>query len=257
MERIPARPAIRLVPWLRAWRAGLLSLDDVVEAASSAGLAGVDQYVLDAEDGAVSETLHDGLAVLSRVHSDDIRLLLPVPGDVRGLPRAGGFTERALTSAEAVRAGDFGLVAQWQRHTSGSGDSWHTLTWWRYRLAEPPSDVEVMSVGEADIALTEALREATRTLDALDVAAWNSDAVSSRDLRNVAARQLPTGFDSRARLLYERAVLLDHALELARQDAMGGAVSAFEAQARLEALRPLSAANRAAVMAACHARIAL
>ena len=218
----------------------------------------MDQYVVDADTDDSNRgphALHTGLAALSRVHCDDIRLLLPVPGDVRGLPRSSGFTERALTSAEAVVAGDFGLVAQWQRHTSGSGDSWHSLTWWRYRFSEPTAVADIMSVGEADMALTEALREATRTLNALDVAPWDGNAVNGRGLRNVAARQLPTGFDSRTRLLYERAVLLDHALELAREDAMGGAVSAYEAQARWEALRPVAAACRAAVVAACQARI--
>ena len=258
MERIPARPSIRLVPWLRAWRAGTVSLDDVVEVMAAASLAEVDQHVVDADaDVVLPCSLHDGLAPLSRVDADEIRLVLPVPGDVRGLPRKGGFTEQALGSAEAIRAGDFGLVARWEQHTSGSGDTWHTLTWWRHRLPGGLVEVETMSVGEADMALTEALREATRALDALDVAAWNGKAANQNGLRDVTARQLPVGFDTRARLLYERAVLLDHALELARQDAMGGAVSAFEAQARLEVLRPLAAACRAAVGAACHARIRL
>jgi len=254
MNRIPARPAMRMVPWLRAWRAGMVSLDDVVEALSAAELADIEQVVVDDEADGLPRGLQAGLAALSQVHSDDIRLLLPVPGDVRGLPRSGGFTERALASAEAIRAGGIGLVAQWQEHRSGSGDSWHTLTWWLHRLPTDLTAVDVISVGEADLALTEALREATRRLTALDVASWNGNGALP-GLRDIEARQLPAGFDPRTRRLYARALLLDHALEVARQDAMGGAVSAFEAQARLEALRPLAAACRAAVGAACHARI--
>ncbi|GAA4892820.1 hypothetical protein LX16_1947 [Stackebrandtia albiflava] len=248
-------PAVRLVPWLRAWRAGGVSLDDVVTAITGGGLSGVDQHVVDTAAPEVPQSLMNGLAVLSAVPADDIRLVLPVPGDVRGLPRAGRFTELALASGEAVRAGRVGLVPQWRHHTSGSGDSWSTLTWWRCELPDELPPVEVVPVGEADLALSEALRECTRRLTALDVAAWNGGGGELAGLRDFAERQLPTGFDSRARLLYARSLFLDHALEVARRDGMGGAVTAAEAQARSEALRPLAAACRQAIGAACHARI--
>jgi hypothetical protein len=250
-------PAVRLVPWLRSWRAGAVSLDDVVQAISGGGMSGIEQHVICESDPAEPQKLMAGFAGLSQVRSDDIRLLLPVPGDVRGLPKEGRFTELALIGGEAIRAGDFGLVAQWRSHVSGSGDSWSTLTWWLCRLPQGLPPVEVVGVGEADLALTEALRESTRKLTALDVAAWKGGSTDMTGLRDFAERQLPTGFESRARLLYARSLFLDHALEMARRDAMGGAVSAYEAQARLDALRPLAAACRQAIGAACHARIGL
>ncbi|MBO0868727.1 MAG: hypothetical protein J2P15_09205, partial [Micromonosporaceae bacterium] len=67
------------------------------------------------------------------------------------------------------------------------------------------------------------------------------------------AGDLPPGYDARARRLYARAAMLDQVLALANDTAPGGAVNGYEARLRDEALRPLLAASRRALAAACNA----
>lgn len=246
-----------LAPWLRAWRAGLTSVDDVVSAVTGAAGAAVEQSV-ETVDPLAACDLTSGLSYLSSVPEVEIRLILAVPGDVRGLPTSGPFTAAAVTSGEAVRAGSFGLVPQQVARVSGSGDSWHTVTWQMFTLdeASQAAAAEAAHVGEAEATLTEALHEATKAFAALDVAPWGrQSAADSAQLGEAAGGALPPGFDRRARRLYARATMLDKAVQVAESDALGGAVTAREAAARLEALRPLAAACRQGILAACHAAI--
>ncbi|HZE37482.1 MAG TPA: hypothetical protein VE172_01605 [Stackebrandtia sp.] len=247
--------AARLVPWLRAWRAGLTSLDEVVTALTSGWMSGVEQVVL-GETEALGTSLPNGLARLSSVPCHEIRLVLAVPGDARGLPVSGPFAAAGLTAGEAVVAGVHGLVPEHREHTSGSGDDFETVTWRLYTLDDPPLPVADVGVGEADLALTEALHDATKRLTDMDVASWNPDLGRALgQARKPQAPDLPPGFDPRARRLYARALLLNRVVAVAESDAMGGAVTAAEAAARLDALRPLAAACRQAIGAACHARL--
>ncbi|MGH8878659.1 MAG: hypothetical protein ACRD0P_15175 [Stackebrandtia sp.] len=246
----------RLVPWLRAWRAGLTPLDDVVEAMTTEGMTGVEQIVVAEAQVGPGDELAAGLSRLSGVSGDEIRLVLPVPGDARGLPVGGAFTTAALISGEAVVAGAHGLVPQRRQHTSGSGSTWETVLWQYFRLDTAPTPAETLSPGEADAALTQALREATKILIDLDVATWNPELGRAlAGVRTGDGRQLPPGYDPRSRRLYARAVLLERVLRVADTDAMGGAVTAHEAAARLDTLRGLAASCRTAIGAACHSRL--
>lgn len=253
---VPVLLSARLVPWLRSWRTGMTSLDDVVEAIGGEEMSGVEQVVITEDDLGGGTTLIEGLSRLSTVSADEIRLVLAVPGDARGLPVSGPFTTAAFTEAEAVVAGRHGLVPQRRRHTSGSGSTWETVLWHHFHLDAVPVPADTVSPGEADAALTQALRTATRTLTRLDVAAWNPDLGRAlAGARTGADTRLPPGYDPRSRRLYARAVLLERALRVAETDAMGGAVTAHEAAARREALRDLAASCRMAIGAACHARL--
>lgn len=248
--------AARLAPWLRAWRAGLIPIDDVVAAMTRGNMAAVDQVVMANGQNGHGRNLSDGLTEFSSVNADDVRLVLAVPGDARGLPISGPFTSEALSAGEAVIVGTVGVVPQAQQHVSGSGDTWQTVTWRTFPLVELPTDVDIVSVPEADAALSEAVREATTTLTTLDVARWNSelDSVMSR-VHDPHDQQLPRGFDARSRRLYSRATLLNNALAVAETDALGGAVTAHGATERLATLRPLRMVCRQAIVAVCHARL--
>ncbi|MBM0235194.1 hypothetical protein JNW91_27385, partial [Micromonospora sp. STR1_7] len=57
----------------------------------------------------------------------------------------------------------------------------------------------------------------------------------------------------RARRLFARVAVLDRVLALAGHAAPGGAINNYEAQQRDAALRPLTAACRLALVAACNA----
>lgn len=226
------------------------------------------------------------LPTFARLHPDEIRLVLPAPGDPRGLPGPGPFTGAALLAEEGVLAGGHGLVPEVRQHTSGSGDTFCTVVWRRYPLpasvghpdgmtsvglprgplpsdAGRPGGCSQGGVGpldgpgpaEAEADLNAAVVAATGRLTKLDVAQWRPELAGALATlrRPEFAGDLPPGYDARARRLYARASMLDQVLALAGQTAPGGAVTGHEARERDEALRPLLAACRRALVAACNA----
>ncbi len=222
--------------------------DDVAPA-----VAGDAEHVVDLPDRIEPASLREALTELSRVHPDEVHLVLPAPGDPRGLPGPGEFTGAALLAEEAVLAGPVGLVPAYTEHTSGSGDTWHSITWRAYPLPPGMRTTELVSAAEAEADLATALAETTRTLDDLDVARWRPElAPALAALRSGDHGELPPGFDPRSRRLYARASILDGVLALAEHDAPGAAVNVHEAAQRSAALRPLATACRRALVAACN-----
>lgn len=251
-----ARRSVRFVAWVRAWRAGMIPYDDVADEIE----ATEDHWLADPADPIGEQPLRQGLAAFSSLHPDEIRLVLPVPGDPRGLPGPGTpFTGAALVAEEGVLAGGTGLVPEVRGHTSGSGERFFTVVWQRYPLparspAAPPA-APGPTTAEAEAELSAALAETTTRLARLDVARWRPELAGAlADLRrHDDAAALPPVFNPRARRLYARASLLDRVLALADSTAPGGAVNSYEAQRRDEALRPLMAACRQALVVACNA----
>ena len=106
---------------------------------------------------------------------DEIRLVLPAPGDPRGLPGPGELTGAALLAGEAVMTPAFGVVPEVRRHTSGSGVTFETVL-----LAVLPGRRNTdrsfqMGSAEAEAELARALTEATTQLTRLDVAHWRPE----------------------------------------------------------------------------------
>jgi hypothetical protein len=265
---LTVRRSTRFVTWVRSWRAGLVPYDEV-----AAEIAVDEEHLAAAGDGAPTAPadalytwtevpLGEILSTFAKLHPDEIRVVLPVPGDPRGLPGPGDFTGAALLAQEAVIAGQYGLVPEVRQHTSGSGDVFETVLWRVYELPTaptvpapaPPSDLGP-GPAEAEGDLNAALAEATAQLARLDVAQWRPELAGALATlrRPDFAGDLPPGYDARARRLYARATVLDGVLVLAGQSAPGGAVTGYEAQRRDEALRPLVTACRRALAAACNA----
>jgi hypothetical protein len=245
------RRSARFVTWARAWRAGTVSYDDVADET-----AGDEEHLVSDAPGTWTDVpLREAVSALSKLHPDEIRLVLPAPGDPRGLPGPGPFTANAIEAGEAVIASRLGLVPQVRQHTSGSGDSFEIVVWRAFVLPEVPPGAGDPSAAEAEADLSAALAEATSTLSRLDVAAWRPELAGAlAALRKPDnGTDLPPGFTPRARRLYARASVLDRVLALAAEIAPGGAVNGFEAQMRDAALRPLTVACRRALMAACNA----
>jgi hypothetical protein len=248
------RRSARFVAWVRAWRAGLIPYDDVADEVE----ATEDHVFSDAADPSHELPLRQGLAQLSRLHPDQVRLVLPTPGDPRGLPGPDTpFTAVALSAGEGVIAGGTGLVPEVRTHLSGSGDAFHTVIWRRYPLPRRCGEEPATSPAEAEAELSAALAEATTRLTRLDVAQWRPELAGALDAlrRHDDGGELPPVFNPRARRLYARASLLEGVLELADHAAPGGAVNSYEAQRRDEALRPLVSACRRALVAACNAPV--
>jgi hypothetical protein len=253
---LSVRRSTRFVTWVRSWRAGLAPFDEVAD-----WIAGGDDehMVADAPQEWTEVPLGDVLPTFARLHPDDIRLVLPVPGDPRGLPGPGPFTGAALLAEEGVIAGRYGLVPEVRQHTSGSGDTFATVAWRMYPLPEPlpaaATPVPEVGPAEAESDLNAAIAAATAALTRLDVAQWRPELGTALAAlrRPDFAGDLPPGYDARTRRLYARASVLDQVLALAGQSAPGGAITGYEATRRDEALRPLMTACRRALVAACNA----
>jgi hypothetical protein len=244
-------PSAVLVAWMRSWRAGHVSYDEVLDE------VGADSQ-LD------SDRIAAGLAAFSRLAPDEIWLVLPVPGDPRGLPGPGPFTDAALISGEGVLCGAIGLVPDVSTHTSGSGDVWTSVAWRTVPVRlSPLADHDPLSiarrgaptVAEADHDLLTALHAATDVLRRLDVARWRPELAAALTglRRDAAGPALPPGYDARCTKLAARAGTVSRIVALAAVDAPGGAVTAFEASERDAALRPLATAARRAHTAAINA----
>ena len=247
---LTARRSTRFVAWVRAWRAGLVPFDEL-----AGEIAGDEEHlVADAPGTWTDVPLRDGLPVFAKLHPDDIRLVLPAPGDPRGLPGPGPMTGAALVAGEAVMTPELGIVPEVRRHTSGSGMTFETVLWRVFAVPEYRAGFQI-APAEAEAELTAALAEATTQLTRLDVAQWRPELAGALQAlrRPESTATLPPGFDPRARRLFARASVLDQVLALAEHSAPGGAVNGYEAQQRDAALRPLTQACRQALVAACNA----
>jgi hypothetical protein len=245
------RRSARFVSWVRAWRAGLVPYDEV-----AGEIAGDEEHLAADVPGTWTDVpLPEALSALSKLHPDDIRLVLPAPGDPRGLPGPGPFTGAALLTGEGVVAQTLGLVPEVRTHTSGSGDTFETVLWRFYQLPTAPRPFDETSAAEAEAELSATLMSTTTALTKLDVAQWRPELAGALQAlrRPDNSTDLPAGYDARARRLYARASVLDRVLALAELSAPGGAINGYEAQQRDAALRPLTQACRRALVAACNA----
>ncbi|HET9518313.1 MAG TPA: hypothetical protein VFO77_11350 [Actinoplanes sp.] len=249
---LTARRSTRFVAWVRAWRAGIVPFDELADEIAG----GEEHLVADAPGTWTDVPLTAGLPAFARLHPDDIRLVLPAPGDPRGLPGPGEFTGAALLAGEAVVTPELGLVPEVRSHTSGSGVTFETVLWRVYPVPAPASPAAAVDISpaEAETELATALAEATTQLTRLDVAQWRPELAGALAAlrRPDSTANLPAGFDPRARRLFARASVLDQVLALAEHNAPGGAVNGYEAQQRDAALRPLTTACRRALVAACN-----
>ncbi|AGZ40508.1 hypothetical protein AFR_11095 [Actinoplanes friuliensis DSM 7358] len=236
--------------WVRAWRAGLVPFDELADE-----IAGDEEHlVADAPGTWTDVPLGQALPAFAKLRPDDIRLVLPAPGDPRGLPGPGELTGAAMLVGEAIVTPAFGIVPELRRHTSGSGVAFETVLWRFYPVPEFRPTFQ-LGAAEAEIELTTALTEATSQLTRLDVAQWRPELAGALQAlrRPESTATLPPGFDPRSRRLFARASILDQVLTLAEHSAPGGAVNGYEAQQRDAALRPLTTACRQALVAACNA----
>src|SRR5205823_14064001 len=129
-------------------------------------IAGDEEHLVTDAPGTWTDVpLTQGIAALSKFHPDEIRLVLPAPGDPRGLPGLGPFTGAALVAGEGVVAPGLGLIPEVRSHTSGSGMTFETVLWRCYPLPETARPVvDQLSAAEAEAELSQTLVDATRAL---------------------------------------------------------------------------------------------
>ncbi len=237
-----------LAAWANAFFAGSVSLDQAVDA-----VVGDDRaHVVLGLPGSAAEpaALRDALVAWRRTGAT-VRVVLPVPGDVRGLPGPQPFRAAALGAGEAVHGGPLGLVPEVVDHAPSSAPP--SVRWTAFTVEPAPPDPE--SVADAQYELGLAMRESARALVDAEVSGQRGEiAEALGDARRAGERlNLPPGFPPRAVSLLAQAQRLQAALDLAAADPLGGAVDRTGADARTAALRPLASAVRRAQVVAFNA----
>lgn len=230
--------AARASGWLNAWLDGRVSTDAVIDGMTGC-CAVVDVVGLDGQEAL---PLALALGRLRRLDVHRVNASLPRPGDLLGLGGPAAFNIEALDSGQAVvlHGPGLGLVPS----VTGAAVRW------RVTEATPPAYLP--EVAEADRELRANLLAAAERLAALDVAAWNPEAADAlMNLRAPAEFDAAMSFSSgQAARAFVSGLRGMEIVALATRDD-GGSLSAHDAARRVEALRPLERASRAAVVAAC------
>lgn len=251
----PCRSAL-LAAWGAAWLAGDASLPELLERVC----AHDDEHVVHGLDVTRDPLpLDRAVARLRAGGATRLRVVLPAPGDLVGLPKPGAFTTAAVTASEGVlflRADGTGtgLVPVLTAHGSPFDGTVTTVSWTAYDvLVAGPDPGPFLHDAEHD--LRRGVLEVAGVLRDLDVARWRPDVADAlADLRRQARKgmdddELPGGYPVRARDLLVRARQLGAVVSLALEDT-GGAVDTREAVERERALRSLGALVRRARVAA-------
>jgi hypothetical protein len=255
----PARSA-RLAAWGTAVLRG-----EVASVAAVRAVTGDDEphgveFTVDAlGDLPACSDLAGLLTVLACSGVPGLRVVLPRPGDVLGLPGPPAFNRATLEAGECVLTEplpdgrSWGLIPQ----ITPFGSPWEpgTLVTWQVHGVLPRRVTDVGSLAEAERELREALREATETLAGLDVTRWRDDAaerIAALRGGGLPSRALPPTASQRSAAVLATALRIEAIVELATEDD-GGAATLHDAQARHHALRGLDGVTRRAVTAAVNA----
>ena len=242
------RAATTLALWAAAWQGGA-SADDVLtaidDAGHRAGVRAASGDIADATGLPGPGWPSAGSAALLPLLRDGgpAGLLLPYPGDLRGLPVGGELTVAALDSGAVVvlPASSIALVP--------SDGQW--------RAFACPTRHPALGLAEAHEMLDAAVGRATRSLTALDVARGSDSAREQvRQVMLAEAVSSPPGTPAAASALLATSISL-HALLAVANSQDTAAVTSYEMAAVDDVLRPLAIAiresRRAAVAAAVRA----
>jgi hypothetical protein len=232
-----------LTGWGNAWLAGLVSTDEAITRIREGSGGYGAPHTIDGQGLAL------GLGWLRVVSARRLRLVLPVPGDISGLPGPSAINREAIAVGEAIVVlgpiPPLLLVPSVTAHgpaVEGGLESvhWHSAT--GVRLPPPPSPVRT-----AEGELNEAIRTATAALLHLDRAKAGPEVLSvlRERYRDEPAMLLAPGYPPSAHALLARAGRIARLIDLAARDD-GAAVTADEIGRRSTALRALSAAVRRA-----------
>jgi hypothetical protein len=236
-----------LAAWATAWLAGTSSSDEVL---SAVALDGGAQHVhgLDGSDAAVplSRALIEW-----RLRRNVVRLILPVPGDVRGVPGPAAFRTAALEAGQAAYGGGLGLVPHVPEHHLSSAPP--PVRWQAYQVAAAPEDL--LSVADAQHDLAEAIRDCAGALADATTARWTDETAHGLALARRAGESvnLPPGYPPRAVQLIAQAQRLQAVVALAEANPTGDAVDRRGVAVRAAALQPLATAVRRALLAGYNA----
>ena len=288
--------------WANAWLAGKAAPDDVLDALSLwAPMQSVTAYDAvaaghtglpwpDVHDAGTVSLLQTLRAAVGRATSapaapggpdrlrGTINVVLPVPGDVRGLAAGTQFERDALAAGEAVIISNpddattaVGLVPEFsysdlEEDGPVAGDDPQlpelcALSWMVYSLPGAPA-FERHELGDAEYTLRSAVRSAADALGTIGLGSAAADVADPRGLveqllESARQHRIPDHAPSRALRVLENAGHVDAIIAvsagLSRLPGSAGPQSSSEAQIANVALRPLTAVVRSARIAAVSA----
>lgn len=270
-------PSASLSVWANAWLAGRAAPDDVLDALShwaphhsvmaydavAAGLTGLPWPDLD--DGGVMSLLQTLRTASGPPGRPAMSVLLPVPGDVRGLPAGTVFARDALTAGEAIlitSAGGpaIGVLPECRVENPPEPDAEPDpgpLSWTVYSLPTGAA-ADHPDLGTAEYALRTAVRSAADALSRLQLVDTGCGGEDPRTLvahlvESACAHPAPGHAPTRALRVLESAAHVEAIITvgaglmpIAIQSPSGGYIAD-------DALRPLSSVVRSARLAAVSA----
>ena len=249
------RPSATFTVWASAWLVGAAAPDDVLDAlapwADAHDVQAADETTADTTalppPGGDASSLPFLLAALRRAAPRaPARLVLPAPGDVRGLPGPGVFSREATAAGEGVLFADVGLGVVPTPVADG------VVRWTVYRVPEPGPTPEFVVLSHAERDLRDQVRRSASVLTDLGVAR-HRPGVREEIAASLRARPTtlwPAGMPAQALRVLQQADEVEAILSAASVDEPGGALSASAATARRDALRPIETAVRVARRAA-------
>jgi hypothetical protein len=237
--------------WASAWLHGYAAADAVIDGLRTwakrhevlaSGPITAEQLDLPAP-GEEPASVVGLLAAARRAGASAGHLLLPVPGDTRGLPPS----DRPLTAA-ALERGEVAMFADAELAVVPSAENEEGVLRWTVFRAGPLLPVAVPALPDAEHGLRGAVRQAATTLVELGVARHRPGvrAEIAEALQRRIRPPWPDGTPARALRVLEQADEVEAILSAAERDGLGGALSATAAEARTAALRPLATAVREA-----------
>jgi hypothetical protein len=244
--------------WSSAWLAGAAAPDDVLDALGpwaqahdvvAADAATARAFDLSAPAGPPGSVTFLLAALRRATPRGPGRLVLPAPGDPRGLPGPGPFSRAAMQAGEGVLFAEAGLGLVPAPVADG------VLRWTAHPVPEPGATPEHLPLAQAERELREQVRRSASVLTSLGVAR-HRPGVREEIAAKLRARPRslwPSGMPAAALRVLQHADEVAAILAAASDEAPpapGGALTARAADARREALRPLETAVRVARRAA-------
>jgi len=254
--------SVRLAAWGTAVLAGQADVAAAVRAVAGDdephGVSGAEELLALPPRAA----LPDVLGRLAELGVPGLRVVLPAPGDVLGLPGPPTFNQVAVGAGECVLTepvvdgwaaslvSPLGLVPR----VSAFGSAWEpgAMVDWSVHAVQVPRFRGVGGLAEAERELRTALVTATETLARLDLARWRPDVaerVAALREGSLPRGALPPSAPGRTARVLATAARVRAIVELAAEDD-GAAVSGLEARQRSAALRELDGVSRRALAAA-------
>jgi hypothetical protein len=243
--------------WLSAWLAGAAAPDDVLDAldpwAEAHDVVSADESTaritgLPGPTERVSSVtfLLGAVRKLGGAMPGPARLVLPVPGDLRGMPSTGAFSRAAMEAGQGVLLVDIGYGLVPAPVAEG------LLRWTVYSVLEVVPPESHLPLGETEYGLRDQVRQSASTLTELGVARHRPGVRQEIEntLRERPTSLWPDGMPSNTLRVLQHADEVEAILAAASVDDPGGALTASAAIARTDALRPLETAVRLARRAA-------